>query len=129
MVALAAERERALRGGGDRRRRRAALHGGARRARVRVCRRLRAALVLVRQPVAGRMPGHMNVLLAEAQIPYDIVYEMDEVNNDFENIDLSIVIGPNDIVNPYPLDGVVSMPTENVATGKAVDPTAVLFVI
>ncbi len=75
----------------------------AQQAVAELTRKLRAAGKEVRfaiHPVAGRLPGHMNVLLAEAKVPYDIVLEMDEINDDFPDTDVAIVIGSNDIVNP-----------------------------
>ena len=99
----------------------------AQQAVAELTRKLRAKGKEVRfaiHPVAGRLPGHMNVLLAEAKVPYDIVLEMDEINDDFPDTDVVIVIGSNDIVNPAAQDDpnspIAGMPVLEVWKAKQV---------
>ncbi len=75
-------------------------------------------------PVAGRLPGHMNVLLAEADVPYDQLYDLDQINGEFQNADVAIVLGANDVANPAankdPNSPIAGMPVLNVWDAQTV---------
>jgi NAD(P) transhydrogenase subunit beta len=75
-------------------------------------------------PVAGRMPGHMNVLLAEANVPYDRLFDLDEINDQFDHVDAVLVIGANDVVNPAartdPSSPIAGMPILNVDNARSI---------
>lgn len=89
---------------------------------ARLCRERHIEVKFAIHPVAGRMPGQMNVLLAEAGVPYDWVFEMDEINEEFSNIDLALVIGANDITNSSavedPTSSIAGMPVLQVWNAK-----------
>ena len=92
-----------------------------------LCQMLRERDVAIKfaiHPVAGRMPGHMNVLLAEAGVPYDLIYDLEEINQEFENADVALVMGANDVVNPVartdPSSPIYGMPILNADKAKNV---------